>query len=44
MNSNMYCSEATSDFFYIYSVYNNSKILNLQFSSASRVSQFNDFQ
>ena len=40
----MYFSEVTSKFFYINSVYKNSKILSLQLSSASGVSQSKDFK
>ena len=40
----MYRSEVTSKFFYIYSVYKNSQILNLQLSSDSCVSQYVDFK
>ena len=40
----MYFPEATSKFFYIYSVHKNSKILNLQLSSDSCVSQVIDFK
>ena len=40
----MYCSEATSKSFYIYSVYKNPQILNLQLSGDSCKSQFVDFK
>ena len=40
----MYILEATSKFFYIYSVYKNSQILSLQLSSASPISQLKDFK
>ena len=40
----MYCSEVTSKFFYIYSVYKNSQILTLQLSRTSWISQFIDFE
>ena len=40
----MYCSEPTSQFFYIYSVYKNPQILNLQLSGDSCKSQFVDFK
>ena len=40
----MHYLEATSKFFYIYSVYKNSQILSLQLLSASCVFQFLDFK
>ena len=40
----MYCSEVTSKLFCIYLVYKNSQIFNLQLSSVSRVSHFEDFK
>ena len=40
----MYFSEETSKLFYIYLVYKNSQIFNLQLSIISRVSHFEDFK
>ena len=40
----MYCSEATSKSFYIYSVHKTPQILNLQLSGDSCISQFIDFK